>query len=300
MSKNKLQKTKEYKLPVNLPVSQSIGSLFHILDEKDSKIVQQLSNELIDTYEKAHMYRSDTEARISILNDIEYPTPAAKYWQCVREQNSHFEEAINESYRIKWCKIEVLKAEKAIKEGIEEGDEIKRLEGELEKDGKTIEIGNLTRSLKWRIYELQMWSDIKAELDDGSFDTTHVNSHMSETYQLYWADRVKALHKDSPSGEIINALGSYISSQKVVGENNKIIPFSEIDPVLNLNKPPTNKLINDLSESLNKKIEAQNEGKPIISNDVPPMVIERLEEVTLKQLHDKNTKKTPPKNNSWY
>lgn len=296
MSNKKLQ-NKTYRLPLTLPEKQSVGYLFNVLDKKDSEIIHNLKDELIDTYEKAHMYRSDTEARISILNDISYPTPAAKYWQCVREQNTHFEEAVNESYRIKHIKIDILKAEKQIKEAIEEKDEIKRLEGELERDGKTMEIGNLTRSLKWRIYELQMWSNIKKELDDGSFDTNHVDSHMAESYQIYWGERVKALHKDSNPGEIINALGSFISAKKVTDEENNIIPFNKIDSLATPLPPPKITLLKDLSKELNEKTKLSQEQFFPTPEESPEVVVN-----TLKSLQNNKPKhkEIPTKNNSWY
>ena len=37
------------------------------------------------------MFRTETEMQFSVLNDAKYPTKAAKYWQCVREQNVFLE-----------------------------------------------------------------------------------------------------------------------------------------------------------------------------------------------------------------
>ena len=39
-----------------------------------------------DTWTKKQMFRTQTEMEFSVLNDAKYPTKAAKYWQCVREQ----------------------------------------------------------------------------------------------------------------------------------------------------------------------------------------------------------------------
>ena len=44
------------------------------------------------------MFRTKTEMEFSVLNDAKYPTNAAKYWQCVREQNTHIENLMHLSF----------------------------------------------------------------------------------------------------------------------------------------------------------------------------------------------------------
>ena len=65
--------------------------LTNILDKKDVKEFKKLIPELKDTWRKKQMFRTETEMRFSVLSDNKYPTRAAKYWQSVREQNTHFE-----------------------------------------------------------------------------------------------------------------------------------------------------------------------------------------------------------------
>jgi hypothetical protein len=65
--------------------------LTNILDREDVKHFKKLIPELQDTWMKKQMFRTETEMRFSVLSDNKYPTRAAKYWQSVREQNTHFE-----------------------------------------------------------------------------------------------------------------------------------------------------------------------------------------------------------------
>ncbi len=58
-----------------------------MLKKEDNKFLKELKKELEDTHNKAQIYRTETEMRYSVLNDGTFPTPAGKYWQCVREQN---------------------------------------------------------------------------------------------------------------------------------------------------------------------------------------------------------------------
>ena len=61
--------------------------LNQILDPEQVTKFKELTNELRDTWTKKQMFRTKTEMEFSVLNDAKYPTNAAKYWQCVREQN---------------------------------------------------------------------------------------------------------------------------------------------------------------------------------------------------------------------
>jgi hypothetical protein len=65
--------------------------LSEILDSNDFNKLVAIKDELEDTWEKKQIFRTETEMRISVLNDAKFPTRAAKYWQAVREQNAFFE-----------------------------------------------------------------------------------------------------------------------------------------------------------------------------------------------------------------
>ena len=58
-----------------------------------------------------------------------------------------------------------------------------------------------------RVREIEHWSRIKKELDDGSFDTKDVNIHQKETLKLQLQERAKNLTPGSSQGEMINVLG---------------------------------------------------------------------------------------------
>ena len=68
--------------------SESLNSL---LDTEDLKAFQSMTSELKDTWIKKQMFRTETEARFSVLQDNRCPTNASKYWQCVREQASYLD-----------------------------------------------------------------------------------------------------------------------------------------------------------------------------------------------------------------
>ena len=85
--------------------------LHNILPQEDVAEFKKMVGELRDTWTKKQIFRTETEARISVLQDLKYPTRAAKYWQCVREQNVFLENLMTLSfeYRRNIAKIKRLK-----------------------------------------------------------------------------------------------------------------------------------------------------------------------------------------------
>ena len=61
-----------------------------ILNETDVNTITELSTELQRVFQVKQIWRTETEMKYSVLNDIHFPPPAAKYFQCVREQDAFF------------------------------------------------------------------------------------------------------------------------------------------------------------------------------------------------------------------
>ena len=53
------------------------------------------------------MFRTETEMSFSVLNDAKYPTKAAKYWQCVREQNVFLENLMSLSFDYRRTEVKI-------------------------------------------------------------------------------------------------------------------------------------------------------------------------------------------------
>ncbi len=68
-------------------IEKETPNLTNLLSQEDVSVFKQMTEELRDTWHKKQMFRTETEARFSVLQDNPYPTKAAKYWQCVKEQS---------------------------------------------------------------------------------------------------------------------------------------------------------------------------------------------------------------------
>ena len=67
--------------------SESDSHLNNLLPTEDVVEFKGMVEELRDSWTKKQVFRTETEARISVLQDMKYPNKASKYWQCVREQS---------------------------------------------------------------------------------------------------------------------------------------------------------------------------------------------------------------------
>ena len=175
-----------------------------MLKKEDNKFLKELKIELEDTRNKAQIYRTETEMRYSVLNDGRFPTKASKYWQAIREQNVFYENLQQESYVYRRMLVEIKKVEEAI---AKETDELELELLEIDLEEKIWQKNNIARKATDRVREIEHWSRIKKELDDGTFDTQNVNTHQKESLKLQLQERAKNLTPGSSQGEMINVIG---------------------------------------------------------------------------------------------
>ena len=175
-----------------------------MLKKEHNKFLKELKAELQDTHSKVQIYRTETEMRYSVLNDGRFPTKASKYWQCVREQNVFYTNLRVEAYEYRKLLVEIKKLERSIEN---ETDELELELLEIELEQKMWDKEERERHGAARVREIEHWSRIKKELDDGSFDTQNVDAHQKESLKLQLQERAKNLTPGSSQGEMINVIG---------------------------------------------------------------------------------------------
>jgi len=98
----------------DLAITDDLKPVLSVLKEKDAQAIVALREELTDTWTKKQIFRTETEMRISVLNDGKHPTQASKYWQSVREQNAMFEALMGLSFDLRKSDVKRLKLERKI------------------------------------------------------------------------------------------------------------------------------------------------------------------------------------------
>ena len=201
------------KRDIQKAVDNESNNLHNMLDPQDVKDFKELTVELKDTWNKKQIFRTETEMRFSVLNDLRYPTKASKYWQCVREQNVYLEQIMRLSfeYRRNESKINFTK------------DKIKFMSKELE--DAELDVNDLSTD-EWfskKRYSLEKYKidldELKVENDDGSFDKKNVNTHQLDAYHKVMENRKDTLSPQSSQPEVFNVIGQLKTIERIKKEN---------------------------------------------------------------------------------
>ena len=193
-------------------IEKEAPSLNNLLDPEDVKEFKAMTAELRDTWTKKQVFRTETEMRMSVLQDAKYPTKAAKYWQCVREQNVFLENLMNLSFDCRRQEAKVKWLEKKIDT---EKDEYKLEKYIIDLDEARYGLANMQLIAKDRMGEIKLWSTLKKEFDDGSFDTQDVNRHQLDSYHLIMKNKAETLTQGSSQPEVFNVLGQLQTIERV-------------------------------------------------------------------------------------
>ena len=200
-------------------IEKEAPNLNNLLDPEDVSKFKELTGELRDTWTKKQMFRTQTEMEFSVLNDAKYPTKAAKYWQCVREQNVFLENLMSLSFEYRRNEVKIKRLEKKL---AEETDPLKQELHQIDLDEKTYSRASMQLTARDRMREIKLWSMYKKKYDDGSFDTKDVNTHQLESYHLTMKNKAETLTQGSSQPEVFNVLGQLQSIERIKKDHEQI------------------------------------------------------------------------------
>ena len=208
--------------------------LNNLLEQEDLSAFKGMVDELRDTWTKKQMFRTETEARFSVLQDNRYPTKAAKYWQCVREQSTYLDNLMTLSFdyrrneaKIKWLESKVEK----------EKDEYKQTKYQIDLDECRFAKASMEKVAKHRMREIKMWSKLKKEFNDGSFNDKDVNQHQLESYGRQYAEKAKTLNANSSDTDIFNVMGQLESLKRIRKSGELEQSYQEKEQITQHGKP---------------------------------------------------------------
>ena len=200
-------------------VDKESNNLHNLLDPSDVNAFKGMVDELRDTWTKKQIFRTETEMRFSVLSDMKYPTNAAKYWQCVREQNVYLEQLMILSFDYRRAEVKL----KRLKQKLEkETDELKKELLEIDIDQKIYDKASMELTARDRMRELKLWSKLKKETDDGTFDKQNVNTHQLESYHKIMINRKNTLTPGSTQPEVFNVLGQLETIERIKKERGQL------------------------------------------------------------------------------
>ena len=191
---------------------KEVKHLMVLLDRSQASAFKKMVPELQDNWVKRQMFRTETEMRFSVLSDNKYGTNAAKYWQSVREQNTHFENLMRLSFEYRKNDVEIKKTQRDIKK---EKDPLEKELKQVELEEKLYGRAGMELVAKARMREISTWSKLKKEFHDGKFDDKDVNTHQAESYTHQLEQKKLTLTPGSSQPEVFNVLGQLETLKRV-------------------------------------------------------------------------------------
>jgi len=191
---------------------KEVKHLMVLLDKSQVGEFKKMVPELQDTWVKKQMFRTETEMRFSVLSDNKYGSNAAKYWQSVREQNTHFENLMHLSFDYRKNDVKIKKLQREIKK---EKDSLEKELKQIELEEKLYGRAGMELTAKARMREISTWSKLKKEFHDGKFDDKDVNTHQAESYMHRLEQQKLTLTQGSSQPEVFNVLGQLETLKRV-------------------------------------------------------------------------------------
>lgn len=171
----------------------------------DQQALVALAPELRHTFESCQVFRTPTEMRLSVLNDLKRPTPDSKYWQATREQDVFLTELVNLSYEYRKVQLQLRRLARQLDA---ETDDIEREALALEIEHQNWIAQQMARTARHRVREIKAWSQIKAELAPHlKYGTADVDAHQLEAMRLRWTREAQLVNDHTPIADARNILG---------------------------------------------------------------------------------------------
>lgn len=176
-----------------------------LLSREDHDRLKALAPAMRQSFATAQVFRTETEARISVLNDMKHPTPDSKYWQAVREQDVFATELGHLSYEYRKTQLEIRRLQRQL--GAEE-DDLEREALELEIERQHYILALQERTAHHRVREIEQWERVKQELVPHlKYGADDPNSHQLEAMRLRWAREAQLVNEHTPPADARNILG---------------------------------------------------------------------------------------------
>jgi hypothetical protein len=192
--------------------NKEVKHLMVLLDKSQVSEFKKMVPELQDNWAKKQMFRTETEMRFSVLSDNKYGNNASKYWQSVREQNTHFENLMALSFDYRKNDIKIKKIQRDIKK---EKDPLEKELKQIELEQKLYGRAGMELQAKARMREISTWSKLKKEFHDDTFDDKDVNTHQAESYMHRLEQQKLTLTPGSSQPEVFNVLGQLETLKRV-------------------------------------------------------------------------------------
>lgn len=171
-----------------------------ILDNAQIANLSKISQELSTAFKTSQLGRPKYLMRVSVLKDMKFPTPDAKFWQAILERNIQFQNLLFDAldFQEKLADLEALEAE------IDEIDasdyytdrktQARRMKLDVQRRRTLLQLLLLKKQARERYREIMAWTDIIKELQPQlKYPLDDPEAHMPESFLLRFAHQKKII-----------------------------------------------------------------------------------------------------------
>ena len=174
-----------------------------LLSEKQIEELAGQIDQINADWSSQTIWRTWTEANCSVLNDLKFPTSAAKYHQAKKEKLVFFEQLLMLSFIFREAQIDLAEVLEKLEKAI--GHKRERLE--VKRDRLQFSIEGMHLQARERIREITMWSQIMQSLDDGTFDTVDKDTDELLGLTIRYCRELPAAQRSKDAAASINIVG---------------------------------------------------------------------------------------------
>lgn len=174
-----------------------------LLTDQQAEELAGLMDQISADWNSQTIWRTWTEANCSVLNDIKFPTKAAKYHQAKKEKLVFFEQLVTLSFDFRDAQINLSEVLEKLSKAT--GSKQERLE--VKRDRLQFSIEGMHLQAKERLREISMWSQIMQSLDDGTFDTVDKDTDELIGLTIRYCRELPAAQRSKDAAASINIVG---------------------------------------------------------------------------------------------
>jgi len=168
-----------------------------LIDPKEAADLQEAKTFLLSTYTDVPQYRPMVVKVASVLDDGRLSTADAKFWQCKKEAEVHFQELVNGVYKWQLAQVDLqemdykiasleklLESPKGIRDDLDPtliGFDLQRMK--IKRERYEFNVKQVEKNIKYRIEEVTDWAVIAKSLEAKcKHSTSNAQEHHVEAF----------------------------------------------------------------------------------------------------------------------
>lgn len=190
-----------------------------VISDSDLAQLDKIKESLMISVDTRTIWRTQTEAEVSVLNDLKFPTAAAKFHQAAREQVVFFDNLLRLSFDYQRKLLDVEEIQDQLKNADPGSMKARRLNIDLKEAIYTLSV--MQHEGRERVREIVMWEDIKQKclFDDPSIHPDDKNADQIIGFTLSHIRKLpSAFRSATDPGSANNIIGQAISGLKKCDE----------------------------------------------------------------------------------